>query len=178
MNLRQLRTLSTILDRGSFAAAADHIGLSHAAVSVQMNQLETTLSAELFDRSSRPVKLTADGVRIAQLAGEVLDAERLRAADGGEPERLRVRERLRAAAVDRDHVRDLERLTHCREHRGRGAAGGARCTSGRLVRGAAARRPVAAAIDALGRAVGRGRASLSTDLEARHSTPFRGHRAN
>jgi len=73
MNLRQLRTLSTILDRGSFAAAGDHIGLSHAAVSVQMNQLETTLAAELFDRSRRPVTLTADGVRIAQLAGEVLD---------------------------------------------------------------------------------------------------------
>jgi DNA-binding transcriptional LysR family regulator len=73
LNLRQLRTLSTILDRGSFAAAADHIGLSHAAVSVQMNQLETTLAARLFDRSSRPVALTADGVRIAQLAGEVLD---------------------------------------------------------------------------------------------------------
>jgi len=73
MNLRQLRTLSTILEHGSFAAAGDHIGLSHAAVSVQMNLLETTLAAELFDRSSRPVALTADGVRIAQLAGEVLD---------------------------------------------------------------------------------------------------------
>jgi DNA-binding transcriptional LysR family regulator len=84
MNLRQLRTLSTILDRGSFAAAGDHIGLSHAAVSVQMNQLETTLSAELFDRSSRPVKLTADGVRIAQLAGEVLDkVENLRLEASG-----------------------------------------------------------------------------------------------
>jgi DNA-binding transcriptional LysR family regulator len=73
MNLRQLRTLSTILDRGSFAAAGDHIGLSHAAVSVQMNQLEASLEADLFDRSSRPVALTADGVRIAQLAGEVLE---------------------------------------------------------------------------------------------------------
>ena len=73
MNFRQLRTLTTILEHGSFAAAADHIGLSHAAVSVQMNQLESTLSAELFDRRSRPVTLTADGVRVAQLAGEVLD---------------------------------------------------------------------------------------------------------
>jgi DNA-binding transcriptional LysR family regulator len=84
MNLRQLRTLSTILDRGSFAAAADHIGLSHAAVSVQMNQLETTLAAKLFDRSSRPVTLTADGVRIAQLACEVLDkVENLRLEASG-----------------------------------------------------------------------------------------------
>jgi DNA-binding transcriptional LysR family regulator len=73
MNLRQLRTLSTILDKGSFAAAGDYIGLSHAAVSIQMNQLEMSLDADLFDRSSRPVALTADGVRIAQLAGEVLE---------------------------------------------------------------------------------------------------------
>ena len=72
MNLRQLRTLATILDRGSFAAAGDHIGLSHAAISVQMNQLEKSLGAQLFDRRSRPVALTADGVRIAQLAVEIL----------------------------------------------------------------------------------------------------------
>lgn len=73
MNLRQLRTLNAILDRGSFARAGDQVGLSHAAVSVQMNRLEETLGAELFDRSSRPVTLTADGTRIAQLAGEILD---------------------------------------------------------------------------------------------------------
>src|SRR5210317_1828310 len=73
MNLRQLHTLATILDQGSFAAAGDNIGLSHAAVSVQMNQLEASLAVELFDRSSRPVTLTADGLRIARLAGEVLD---------------------------------------------------------------------------------------------------------
>jgi len=73
MNLRQLRSLATILDRGSFVAAGDRIGLSQAAISVQMSQLEATLGVVLFDRSSRPVKLTAEGVRIAQLAGEVLD---------------------------------------------------------------------------------------------------------
>ncbi len=73
MNLRQLRSLVTILDRGSFAAASDRIGLSQAAISVQMSQLEATLGVNLFDRSSRPVALTAEGVRIAQLAGEVLE---------------------------------------------------------------------------------------------------------
>jgi len=84
MNLRQLRTLKTILERGSFAAAGDEIGLSHAAVSVQMNQLEDSLAAELFDRSRRPVALTADGVRIAQLAAEVLDkVDQLRLEAGG-----------------------------------------------------------------------------------------------
>ena len=73
MNLRQLRSLATILDSGSFAAAGNRIGLSQAAISVQMSQLEATLGAELFDRGSRPVALTAEGVRIARLAGEVID---------------------------------------------------------------------------------------------------------
>jgi len=73
MNLRQLRSLATILDSGSFAAAGNRVGLSQAAISVQMSQLEATLGAELFDRSSRPVALTAEGVRIARLAGEVID---------------------------------------------------------------------------------------------------------
>jgi DNA-binding transcriptional LysR family regulator len=72
MNLRQLRSLVTILDSGSFAAAGDRIGLSHAAISVQMQQLEATLGVDLFDRSSRPARLTTTGVRIAHLAGEVL----------------------------------------------------------------------------------------------------------
>ena len=73
MNLRQLRSLATILDSGSFAAAGNRIGLSQAAISVQMSQLEATLGAELFDRGSRRVALTAEGVRIARLAGEVID---------------------------------------------------------------------------------------------------------
>lgn len=84
MNLRQLRTLTTILDQGSFAAAGDRIGLSHAAVSIQMNQLESSLGVDLFDRASRPVALTAEGLRIAQLAGEVINkVENLRLEASG-----------------------------------------------------------------------------------------------
>lgn len=73
MNLRQLRSLKAVYQHGSFAAAGDRIGLSHAAVSVQMQQLESTLGVELFDRSSRPVSITSEGIRIALLAVEVLD---------------------------------------------------------------------------------------------------------
>lgn len=72
MNLRQLRSLATILDSGSFAAAGDRIGLSHAAISVQMQQLEALLGVDLFDRTNRPARLTTIGIRIAHLAGEVL----------------------------------------------------------------------------------------------------------
>ena len=73
MNLRQLRTVATILQQGSFAAAGDRIGLSHSAISVQMQQLEDSLGVELFDRGSRPVTLTPEGARIAAIANEILD---------------------------------------------------------------------------------------------------------
>ena len=73
MNLRQLRSLHGVLQQGSFAAAGDRIGLSHAAISVQMRQLEDELGIALFDRDRRPVTLTADGVRIAEIARDVLD---------------------------------------------------------------------------------------------------------
>jgi DNA-binding transcriptional LysR family regulator len=87
MNLRQLRSITIILERGSFAAAGDRIGLSQAAISVQMNQLEAELGVNLFDRSSRPVTLTDEGLRIAHLAGEVLDkVENIRLeAQGAQP---------------------------------------------------------------------------------------------
>jgi len=73
MNLRQLRSLVTILQKGSFAAAGDQVGLSHSAVSVQMRLLEDSLDVQLFDRRSRPVSLTITGERIANIAGDVLD---------------------------------------------------------------------------------------------------------
>jgi len=72
MNLRQLRSIATILQQGSFAAAGDRIGLSHSAISVQMQQLENSLGASLFDRGSRPVTLTPEGARIAGIANEIL----------------------------------------------------------------------------------------------------------
>ncbi|WP_282608482.1 LysR family transcriptional regulator [Pelagibius sp. Alg239-R121] len=73
MNLRQLHTLAAFYERGSFAAAGDHVGLSHSAVSVQMQQLEEELGTALFDRSSRPPVLTGTGAQIALLGREVLD---------------------------------------------------------------------------------------------------------
>ena len=72
MNLRQLRSLTAILQQGSFAAAGDRIGLSHSAISVQMQQLETSLGVQLFDRGSRPARLTPEGARVAGIASEIL----------------------------------------------------------------------------------------------------------
>tara|TARA_B100000029_G_scaffold187983_2_gene185485 strand:- start:783 stop:1703 length:921 start_codon:yes stop_codon:yes gene_type:complete len=72
MNLRQLRTLTALLDQHSFSAAGERVGLSQSAVSVQMRQLEEDLGASLFDRNSRPPQLTETGENIALLAQDVL----------------------------------------------------------------------------------------------------------
>jgi len=71
MNLRQLHTLNAILEEGSFSSAGDRIGLSHSAVSVQMQQLETELGVQIFNRATRPPALTAMGRDIAMLARDV-----------------------------------------------------------------------------------------------------------
>lgn len=86
MNLRQLRTLSAIRKHGSFAAAGEHIGLSQSAISVQMQQLEQSLGASLFERGSRPVALTPEGAQISGIADEVLGrlAQIERIASGSE----------------------------------------------------------------------------------------------
>ena len=54
-SLRVLRTFVTIARLGSFSEAAEFIGLTQAAVSLQMRSLEREFNRELFDRSnSRP----------------------------------------------------------------------------------------------------------------------------
>lgn len=65
MNLRALRTLIELEDAGGFAVAADRLGLTASAVSLQMKTLEQELRIDLFDRSNRPPTLTPAGRRVA-----------------------------------------------------------------------------------------------------------------
>lgn len=64
MSIRALRTLLAVHRHGSFRAAADAVGLTPAAVSQQMRQLEDTWDLELFDRSHRIPKLTDTGLAL------------------------------------------------------------------------------------------------------------------
>ncbi len=72
MNLRQLRSLIAIAERGSFTAAAEAMGLSHSAVSLQMKALEEELGVSLIDRSHRPPRLTARGLAMLEHARRML----------------------------------------------------------------------------------------------------------
>jgi len=51
-------------DEGSFSAAARHLGLTPAAVSKSVGQLEARLGVRLFQRSTRTLALTTDGERL------------------------------------------------------------------------------------------------------------------
>ena len=66
MDLRQLLTLRTVVDKGSFSHAAEELGISQPAVSFQIRALEERIGQRLLDRSGRRVTLTD--------AGRVVDA--------------------------------------------------------------------------------------------------------
>ena len=61
MNLRQVRYFCEVVDAGSAAAAAARLHVAPTAISMQLAQLESDLGGELFDRSHRPMDLTALG---------------------------------------------------------------------------------------------------------------------
>jgi LysR family glycine cleavage system transcriptional activator len=65
-SLTALRMLVTIAVRGSLTGASDSLGVTISAVSRQMALLETTLGAQLLDRSARPVKLSPVGQKYAE----------------------------------------------------------------------------------------------------------------
>lgn len=71
MQLRQLRTLVIIADTGSFHAAAAKLGLTQAAVSMQIKSLEGSLRLELFERSVRPPRLNNSGLLLLEQAREI-----------------------------------------------------------------------------------------------------------
>lgn len=72
MSLRNLRILTVIARKGSFAAAADHLGLTQSAVSLGIKNLEEELGGQLFERTGRSPKLNADGRLVLARAKEIL----------------------------------------------------------------------------------------------------------
>nr|WP_178119246.1 LysR substrate-binding domain-containing protein [Agrobacterium rubi] len=63
-----MKTLIAIAEHGTFAKAAEAVGLTPSAVSQQIQSLETEVRAELFDRSTRPSTLNAHGLQMLEAA--------------------------------------------------------------------------------------------------------------
>ena len=64
LNLGNLATFRLVVQRGSFSAAADVLGLSQPAVSLQVRQLEQFLQTRLIERTGRGIKATAAGIAL------------------------------------------------------------------------------------------------------------------
>src|SRR5262245_37832099 len=61
LKLRNMHVFFTVVQHGSLAKAASHLGVSHPAVSQLIADLEHALGAKLFDRTARGVTPTIFG---------------------------------------------------------------------------------------------------------------------
>jgi DNA-binding transcriptional LysR family regulator len=94
-DLRQMRYVVAVAHEHNFTRAAEQLHVAQQALSQQVRAVEKMLGAELFDRASRPVKLTPAGVIFVQEAKRVLSAserlvERTNAAARGELGKVRL----------------------------------------------------------------------------------------
>src|SRR5882672_4824331 len=78
MDTRQLAAFCAVVERKSFSQAAERLGVTQPAVSLQIRSLEQRLGRQLLDRSGRRVEPTEAGRRLyasAQHLLEDLDAD-------------------------------------------------------------------------------------------------------
>jgi DNA-binding transcriptional LysR family regulator len=64
LNLDQLRTFGLVIETGGFSAAADRLGLSQPAVSLQIRQLERRLAVRLVERVGKRAQATPAGMEL------------------------------------------------------------------------------------------------------------------
>jgi DNA-binding transcriptional LysR family regulator len=87
MDTRQLAAFCAVVERASFSQAAEQLGVTQPAVSLQIRSLEKRLGVQLLDRSGRRVEPTDAGRRLYRSALRLLaQEEQLLAELGAEAE--------------------------------------------------------------------------------------------
>lgn len=71
--LDHLRSFLRVAELGSFTAAAEQLCLPKASVSLAVQRLEAEVGVQLLHRTTRRVRLTADGAQFQQRARDLLD---------------------------------------------------------------------------------------------------------
>ncbi len=66
VTFRQINAFRAVLAKGKIASAADALGLTAPAVTIQIKQLEAELGLPLFDRTPHGVRPTAAGLMVAK----------------------------------------------------------------------------------------------------------------
>jgi len=95
MDFETLRLFQDVATRLSFAAVAEERGLNPSSVSRSIGQLEKTLGARLFHRTTRRMTLTEAGSGFLQRVGRILEeideaTDDIRAREAGPTGRLRL----------------------------------------------------------------------------------------
>src|ERR687886_178479 len=75
MDTRQLAVFCAVVERKSFSHAAERLGVTQPAVSLQIRTLEKRLGKQLLDRSGRRVEPTEAGLRLYRSAQRLLALE-------------------------------------------------------------------------------------------------------
>jgi DNA-binding transcriptional LysR family regulator len=84
MDTRQLAAFCAVVERRSFSQAAEQLGVTQPAVSLQIRSLEKRLGLQLLDRSGRRVEPTEAGNRLYRSAQRLLAMEEQLLADLGD----------------------------------------------------------------------------------------------
>lgn len=72
LNLYKLEIFATVVQTGSFSAAAERLLMTQPAVSQHIQDLEASLGARLFQRGRRGVTLTPAGETLHSYTQEIL----------------------------------------------------------------------------------------------------------
>ncbi|MFV0382791.1 LysR family transcriptional regulator [Paracoccus sp. (in: a-proteobacteria)] len=72
LELRHLRSLRAIHEQGGLARAAEILNITQSALSHQIKALEEQVGVDLFLRKTKPLRLSASGMRLLRTAEQVL----------------------------------------------------------------------------------------------------------
>jgi len=93
MDTRQLAAFCAVVERKSFSQAAERLGVTQPAVSLQVRSLEKRLGRKLLDRSGRRVEPTEAGLALYRGAQRMLalEGQLFEELDAGDPAELAAR---------------------------------------------------------------------------------------
>jgi DNA-binding transcriptional LysR family regulator len=100
----QLRAFASVARHGSVKAAAEELGVTESAISMNLRQLRSELDDPLFTRTPNGLAFTPGGLRLARRAMEILDLQNrtvLEVSEAGSGRRLL---RLASSALFAEHA--------------------------------------------------------------------------
>lgn len=98
MEIRNITTFLKVAATQNFSKAAEQLGYSQSAVTIQIQQLERELQTQLFERIGKRVYLTESGQEFVSYANQVMNAVEQAAAFSGE--KNAVKGKLRIGGVE------------------------------------------------------------------------------